>query len=63
MLKLDIKIGETVEMAGGARMTLEQKSGGVARFAVDAPQFMRVRLIRAGEAASEQACANTSEQV
>lgn len=50
MLKLDLKVGESVRV-GDAILTLEEKSGKVARIAVKADRSVPVRRVSQGRAA------------
>lgn len=51
MLKLDLKIGESVRV-GDAIITLEEKSGRVARISFQADRNVPIRRVHHGRAAS-----------
>jgi sRNA-binding carbon storage regulator CsrA len=44
MLRLDLKIGQSIKI-GDAIVTLEDKSGRVAKLAIEAPQSVRVERV------------------
>lgn len=51
MLKLDIKPGEKILIGDLAIVTLEQKSGQIARLAVQADKSIKIRRVTLGGAA------------
>jgi sRNA-binding carbon storage regulator CsrA len=55
MLKLDIKPGDRVLIGDIAIITLEQKSGQLARLAVQADKSVKIRRVSASSGAAEVA--------
>ncbi|AYO76440.1 carbon storage regulator [Sphingobium yanoikuyae] len=43
MLKLDVRVGESVEIGDGVVLTLEKKSGQLARIAIRADPGLKIR--------------------
>ena len=52
MLKLDIRPGESIAIGTYAVVTLEEKSGKIARLAIDADKSIQVSRIHTKNAAS-----------
>lgn len=50
MLKLDIRVGESVAIGDGVVLSLEKKSGQLARIAIRADPSLRIkRIVAAGD--------------
>ena len=45
MLKLDVRVGESVEIGEGVVLTLEKKSGQLARIAIRADPGLKIRRL------------------
>lgn len=45
MLKLDMRVGETVEIGDGVRVTLERKGGQMARLAISADKSVLISRV------------------
>ena len=54
MLKLELRVGESVRI-GDAVVTLEEKSGRIARLAIKAPQSVEIERIRQNSMANHLA--------
>lgn len=55
MLKLDIRPGDRVLIGDHAVITLESKSGNIARLAVQADKSVKIRRVAASSGAAEVA--------
>lgn len=55
MLRIDLKPGESVRIGNMATLTLEEKSGKVARLAFDADKSIDIRRVEAGNVTASMA--------
>lgn len=51
MFKTDLRIGETIAIGDNVRITLEDKSGKIARIVVDAPKSVPIKRLERSSAA------------
>ncbi|KDR25957.1 carbon storage regulator [Caballeronia zhejiangensis] len=51
MLKIDLKPGESVEIGSGIIVTLEEKSGQLARLAFQAPKSVPIKRVQSASPA------------
>jgi len=51
LLKIDLKVGESVRI-GGAIITLESKSGSISRLSIEAPKDVPIERVQKGTPAS-----------
>ncbi|MCE7797862.1 carbon storage regulator [Sphingobium sufflavum] len=45
MMKFDVRVGGQLQIGDGIILTVERKSGQLARISVDAPPALKVRLL------------------
>ena len=51
MLRIDLKVGESIKV-GDTLITLDDKSGKVARLAIEAPKTVPINRVQAGPTAA-----------
>lgn len=52
MLKIDLRVGESVTIGTVALLTLEEKSGKIARFSIEADKSVPITRIKASTVAN-----------